>query len=96
MSDVKLPEYIETIKYDAIIDIKVSGHFYKRIRKLFDNYCITKSPDDFKKALERIKSNNVGKDVFTIDIETILIIIAQIEKDGMTQGKISKVPLPKS
>lgn len=95
MSDVKLPEHIDIIKNDAIINMNVSGEFYKRIRKLFDDYCKTKTPEELKAALDKIKNKVIGKDDYAYNIETMLILIAQIEKDGMVQDKISKAPFPK-
>ena len=85
---------MDTIKGDAIINIDISGDFYKRIRTLFDNYSKTQSPDVFKKALDSIKNNKVS-DKFTTDLETLLVLIAQIEKNGEAQDKITRIPFPK-
>lgn len=90
-----LPETIDDIKIDAIISLNFSGEFYKRLRTVFHNYCTTKPQDEFKKALDEIKNKVVKKDTFAFDLETLLILIAQIEKNAEAQGKITKIPFPK-
>jgi hypothetical protein len=49
----------EKIKYDtilpeAIIEVKISGGFYKRLTEALLMISETKTPDEFKESLEKI------------------------------------------
>lgn len=84
MSKVTYP----TIPEDAIIDIQVSGAFYKQIVAALMSLANTRSQDEFKKALESIKDTAPSKDYFDLNVITLTALIYEIENKAKTQDKL--------
>ena len=87
MSNLKLP----VIPDDAIIDIQVSGYFYKQLQQLLLATSQTKSPEELKKVLIKIKENNKYEDLYEAQIHTLTTLIVSIEKAAKEQNKIEIV-----
>ena len=84
MSKLKLP----VIPDDAIIKIEISGYFYKQLQQLLLATAQTKSPEDLKKVLIKIKENNQYEDIFEAQVHTLTSLITSIEKAAKEQDKI--------
>ncbi len=78
-----------TIADDALIDIKVSGTFYKRLVSLIAGLGETVPIEDFKKVLESIKKEEPTKNLFEMNVHTILMLIYEVETEAKKQGKIT-------
>ena len=85
MSNIKLP----VIPDSAIITLEVSGYFYKQLQQLLLATAQTKTPEELKKVLEKIKENNQYEDIFEAQIHTLTSLITSIEKAAKDQGKVS-------
>lgn len=84
MSTVKA----EGIKLDEIIDIKISGGFYARLHQLLQQMASTMSPEDFQKEIQKIKDGK-ATDAASYHLETIIVLIKEVEDAAKEQGKIS-------
>lgn len=78
----------EGIKLDDLIDIKVSGGFYSRLHQLVQGMASTMTPEDFQKEIKKI-TDEKATEPFAYHLETILSLIAEIERSAKAQGKIS-------
>lgn len=79
----------ETILPEAIIEVKISGGFYKRLTEALLMISETKTPDDFKDSLEKIKENIAPRDPSEACIHALLPLIYAIETSAKEQGKIT-------
>lgn len=78
-----------TIPDDALVDIKVSGSFHKRLVELLATLGESVALDEWKAVLERIKTNDPAKDLFEFNVHTILMLIYEVEVEAQKQGKIT-------
>lgn len=78
-----------TIPDDALVDIKVSGSFHKRLVELLAALGESVPLDEFKTILERIKENKPADTLFELNVHTILMLIYEVEVEAKKQGKIS-------
>jgi len=87
MSKLKLP----VIPDDAIITLEISGYFYKQLQQLLLATAQTKTPEDLKKVLLKIKENNKYEDIFEAQIHTLTSLITSIEQAAKDQGKVEVI-----
>lgn len=85
---------IETIPLDAIIEIKMSGAFFARIQQLVVNYSSQKTPEEFKQALENLKSGE-PKNEFEYHLLTLMVLMTDFEARAKEQDKIKMQDYPK-
>ena len=78
-----------TIPEDALIDIKVSGQFHRRLITLITLLGETVSLDEFKAVLESIKENKPSDKLFEFNVHTILMLIYEIETEAKKQNKLT-------
>jgi hypothetical protein len=83
MAKIKFP----TIPNDAIIDIQVSGSFYRRLVDLLTELGNTKPVDEFKAILEKLKTNEGAKDAYELNVHLVMMLIYEIEKKAFEQKK---------
>lgn len=81
---------IDSIKDDEIIDIQVNGSFYRRVQALFFHFISEKDPEYIKKAIESINAGTADNEIFTAHLQTITVLMREIEEQAKTQGKISQ------
>jgi len=91
----------DTIESDAMIDIQVSGHFYKRIVNALLALGESRSSEEFKEALEALKTDNPPKDAYEVHIRLFMALISEIETKAKAQNKTKHIEvdtndLPKS
>jgi hypothetical protein len=77
----------DTIPPDALIDIKISGAFYRRMVDLISMLGESVPLADFKAVLERLKEENPAKDMFEFNVHTIVCLIYEVEKEAKAQNK---------
>ena len=83
MPKIKYP----TIPNDAIIDIQVSGSFYRRLVDLITELGNSKPMDEFKAVLERLKTTEGAKDAYELNVHLVMMLIYEIEKKAFEQKK---------
>ena len=83
----------ETIKPDVLIDIQISGYFYRRMVDLLTMLSESVLLEDFKKVLEKLKDNNPAADMFELNVHTIMSLIYEVEKQSKIQNKTSETEI---
>lgn len=77
----------KTIPPDAIIDIQVSGSFYRRLVELLTALGNGMPLEDFKKVLEKLKTNDPPADLHELNIHINMMLIYEIEQQAVKQNK---------
>lgn len=84
---------VEQIKPDALIKLEFSAGYCQRIQNLILHYTETKTPDELTAAYQKIGTN--GKlDQWEEDLETLLVLVQEIETCAKDQGLTQFVDLP--
>src|SRR5687767_5783864 len=91
----KLPEQVEIIPKDEIVTIKVSGHFYSRVAAMLKTYCSQLSPKDLTATLMSLEKNGPQSE-YEFNLETLLTLTHEIEKEARLQKKSKMTDLPKN
>jgi hypothetical protein len=77
----------DRIPPDAIIDIQVSGTFYRGIVDLLTMLSNTVPLEEFKAILEKLKSNNPAESMIEFNVNILMSLIYEIEKKAKSQNK---------
>lgn len=83
---------IQVISENAIVTIKISTGFYKRIQALLSNTLEGKSTKDIHKMHEEIASKKV-ENPETFHYETLLILCNEFETKAKEQGFVEKTTI---
>ena len=86
---------ISTIKEEDIIDIKVNGSFYARIQALMFYLLEGKEPQFITEVFEKIKNNNID-DAYVAHLQTIVVLMREIEEEAKKQNKITEKDIEES
>lgn len=81
---------VDAIKVDDIVTIQVSGGFYARLHQLLQSMSLRVKPEDFNRAIQSIKAGKADSE-YAYHLETLTILIKEIETSAKDQGKISKI-----
>lgn len=81
---------VETIPYDAKIKIEVPGSFYARLQQLVVHYSQSKPQEELLKAMQRLKENKQAESEFEYHIQTLTILIFEIENAAKEQKALKK------
>ena len=86
----------DTIPTDALVDIQISGAFYRRMVDLITMLGESVPLEEFKAILERLKDNNPAADTFEFNVHTVICLIYEVEKQAKAQNKtvVSEVEVP--
>jgi hypothetical protein len=79
---------VSTIKEDDIIDIKVNGSFYSRVQALMYWMLENKEPQFITEVFEKIKNNQID-DPFVAHLQTVVVLMREIEEQAKLQQKIT-------
>jgi hypothetical protein len=77
----------DTIPKDVIIDIQISGTFYRGLTDLLTMLGESVPLDDFKKILEKLKANNPAESMLEFNVFMIMSLVYEIEKKAKEQNK---------
>ena len=80
----------DTIPPDALVDIQVSGTFYRRLVELISMLGESVPLAEFKEVLEKLKENKPAKDLFELNVHLVISVIYEIEKQAKAQNKIKE------
>jgi len=86
---------VNTIKEEDIIDIKVNGSFYARIQALMFYLLEDKEPQYITEVFEKIKNNTID-DVYVAHLQTIVVLMREIEEQAKNQDKITEKDIEES
>ena len=86
---------VNTIKEEDIIDIKVNGSFYARIQALMFYLLEDKEPQYITEVFEKIKNNNID-DVYVAHLQTVVVLMREIEEQAKNQDKITEKDIEES
>jgi hypothetical protein len=89
----------EGIKLEAIVSIEMSGAYCGRIQGLLAHTISLITPEEFQECLKIMGDKTKTVNLYTINpiffhIETLLILINDIEVNSRKQGLIQKVEIP--
>lgn len=85
-------QVVNVIREDAIVSIPMSTGYYKRIQSLLNFYLEGKTKQDFEKAHESIKNQDI-KEAWVFHYETLLILCSEFEKTAKAHNFIDEIPL---
>ena len=77
----------DTIPADVLVDIQISGSFYRRMMDLITMLSESVPLEEFKQVLERMKDNKPAEDLFELNVHTIISLIYEVEKEAKAQNK---------
>jgi len=80
-----------TIPSDALIDIKISGTFYRKLLGLSVMLAESKPLEEYKSILEKLKSNNPPENLYESNVHTVISLIYEIETCARDQKKTKMV-----
>ena len=79
MNVISIPE-------DRVVTFKVGGLFYQRLNKLLINYGDSLGKDKLLLAMTKIQRDKAHTDDFSYNLETLMILIRDIEKAFKDEG----------
>lgn len=82
-----LPDTVETIDPNAIVDIKMSFSFFNRVRNIYTSMIESKTPEEIESFQNQLTSKNIT-DQWVVDLETIMILINEFQKNVKEEGKM--------
>ena len=77
---------VTSVPNDKTTTIKVSGSFYGRLNNLLVRYGDSISEKDLTFAINQIKTGHSEQNPFAYDLETLMILLKEIEDSFKTQG----------
>jgi hypothetical protein len=88
----------KTIKYnsipnDVLVDIKVSGSFYRQLVNLATALGNSVPLEEFKEVLDKLKTEDPPKSIFELNVHSILGLIYEIETKAIQQNKIKEIEI---
>lgn len=83
----------DTLPQDALVDIQISGSFYRRMIDLLTMLSESVPLEDFKKVLEKLKENKPAEDMFEFNVHTIMSLIYEVEVQAKAQNKSVKAEI---
>ena len=84
---------IISIPPDKQIDLTIGGLFYQRLNKLFVDFADSHGRDNLLNALEKIKQQNAQTDDFAYNVETLMILIRDIEEKFKNSGYTKEIDI---
>jgi hypothetical protein len=81
----------ETLPYDALVDVQISGTFYKKLVDLLSALADSVTAEEFQAVVEKLKTNDAPKDIFEVNVHLILALIFEIETKAIAQNKVKEV-----
>jgi hypothetical protein len=83
----------KTLPFDALVDIQVSGAFYKKLVDLLSALAESVPVEEFQAVLEKVKTDDAPKDIFEVNIQLLLALIYEIENKGVAQNKVKEIEI---
>lgn len=81
---------ITVLKFESIVDLKISGAYYARIQDLLLYITTISDKEAILKASENLKNKVEPTNILEYNLETLLILISEIELQAKEQGKFDQ------
>lgn len=85
-------EKVEILRDDAIVELKFSSGFYKRVQMILYATIDGKSSKELKEAMNQIKDQTYEED-WVYHYETLVILCKEVEKRGKEQDQMEEITL---
>ena len=85
-------EKVEILRDDAIVELKFSSGFYKRVQMILYATIDGKSSKELKESMNQIKDHNYEEDC-VYHYETLVILCKEVEKRGKEQDQMEEITL---
>lgn len=82
---------IISIPVDKQIELTIGGLFYQRLNKLFIEYADSQGKETLLSAIEKIKQQQSQTDDFTYNLETLIILIRDIEEKFKSSNQVNSI-----
>jgi hypothetical protein len=86
-------QLIDIIKEDAIVSIKMSTGYYKRIQQVISHILEGKSAQAIQEAHKKISEKNSSAEPWIYQYETLLILCKEFEKTARDNNFIDKMTI---
>lgn len=83
----------KTIPHDVLVDIKVSGAFYRKLVDLLTALGESVPLDEFKEVLERLKTDDPPKTTFELNVHCLISLIYELETKAVEQNKTKDIEI---
>lgn len=80
----------ETLPLDAIVDIQISGTFYRKLADLLIALGESVGLEEFKKVLAKLKENKPAESLFEFNVHTVISLLYEVEIQAKAQNKCKK------
>lgn len=90
---MEAPRDVEYLKDDAMIDITLSGQFYKRLQALFVYVSQKKTMQEFIALHANLVQGNAPVSEYDFHLQTLFGILVEIETRARDQKKTSHEPM---
>lgn len=89
---------VDTIPFDAKVKLEIPGSFYARIQQLVVHYSQSRPNDELVAAMQALAKNEQAKNEFEYHVQTLTILIWEIEKAAKEQGclKAEEIDIPET
>lgn len=85
MAKLKVP----FIADQTIVNVEISGYFYKKIQTIFLAKGAERSKEEFIRILERAKQNEPIEDLYEAEVQVLAALVLSIERAAQDQNKLS-------
>lgn len=83
----------DTLPPDALVDIQISGTFYRKMVDLLTMLSESVTLEEFKTVLQKMKENNPAEDLFELNVHTLMSLIYEVEIQAKAQNKCTKAEI---
>lgn len=90
-----IPKKIEIMPDDAIMDIKISGTFYKRLQALFIYLSGRKDPKEFLIYYAKMVKGEEPKEEYELHLQTVMSLLLELEKAAKESKLTKEIDTPK-
>jgi hypothetical protein len=86
---------VEIIKNEAIIDIKLSGSFYKRVQHALNVLASTEGQEALSNLVEKINTETPDEELSEWEnaVQTLMILCSEVEAKAKQQGHTEMVEI---
>lgn len=78
---------------EALIDIQISGSFYKKLLQLSVALGESRPLDDYKKALETLGDKREPEDLYELTVQAVVSVLFEVENNAKAQSKTKIVEI---
>lgn len=80
------------IPSDALIDVQVSGSFYQKLLKLSLALGDSKTPEEYKKALDTLNKSE-PENLYELTVQVVVAMLFEVETRAKEQGKTKVIEM---